>query len=107
MKKNRPGSKVSVIVDEARSEEFAKLLMEETGTLGVREIPIRRHISNRAEAVISVTIKGRQYSLRVKRALDEDGKLLREKPEYEDLKRISEETGQSLREVTRVFEATK
>ena len=107
MKKNRPGSKVSVIVDEARSEEFAKLLMEETGTLGVREIPIRRHISNRAEAVISVTIKGRHYSLRVKRAFDEDGKLLREKPEYEDLKRISEETGQSLREVTRLIEATK
>lgn len=107
MKKNRPGSRVSVIVDEIDSERFAKLLMEETGTLGVREIPIRRHISNREEVAILVTIKGREFRLRVKRAFDTEGKLLREKPEYEDLKRISKETGQSLREVVRLIENTK
>jgi uncharacterized protein (TIGR00299 family) protein len=107
MKKNRPGSKVSVIVDESKSERFAKLLMEETGTLGVREIPIRRHISNRSEAAINVTIKGRNYSIRVKRSFDQQGKLLREKPEYEDLKRVSEETGQSLREIARFIEGSK
>jgi uncharacterized protein (TIGR00299 family) protein len=107
MKKNRPGSKVSVIVDEAKSEKFAKILMEETGTLGVREISIRRHISNRAEAVVKVTIDGRKYSIKVKRSFDQLGKLLREKPEYEDLKRISKETGQSLREVARLIEASK
>ncbi|HZD13047.1 MAG TPA: nickel pincer cofactor biosynthesis protein LarC, partial [Candidatus Binatus sp.] len=32
MKKNRPGSMISVIVEEARSEKFASLLMRETGT---------------------------------------------------------------------------
>src|SRR5256712_1583933 len=64
MKKNRPGSMISVIVDETESERFAGLLMEETGTLGVREIPIRRHISNREEAVIPVTVKGREYRLK-------------------------------------------
>src|SRR5256712_11195462 len=107
MKKNRPGSRVSVIVDETESERFAGLLMEETGTLSVREIPIRRHISNREEAIIPIAIKGREYRLRVKRAFDTEGKLLREKPEFEDLKRISKETGQSLRDVARLIETTK
>ena len=107
MKKNRPGSMISVIVDETESERFAGLLMEETGTLGVREIPIRRHISNRKEAVIPVTIKGREYQLKVKRAFGPDGKLLREKPEYEDLKRISKASGQSLREVSRMIETMR
>ncbi|TMI66857.1 nickel pincer cofactor biosynthesis protein LarC [Candidatus Bathyarchaeota archaeon] len=107
MKKNRPGSMISVIVDETESERFAGLLMEETGTLGVREIPIRRHISNRKEAVIPLTIKGREYQLKVKRAFGPDGKLLREKPEYEDLKRISKASGQSLREVSHLIETMR
>jgi len=105
MKKNRPGSMISVIVDETESERFAGLLMEETGTLGVREIPIRRHISNRKEAVIPLTIKGREYQLKVKRAFGPDGKLLREKPEY--LKRISKASGQSLREVSHLIETMR
>ncbi|OLE70277.1 TIGR00299 family protein [archaeon 13_1_20CM_2_51_12] len=107
MKKNRPGNRLSVIVNEIESERFAGLLMEETGTLGVREIPIRRHISNREEAVIPVTVKGREYRLKVKRAFGPDGKMLREKPEYEDLKRISKASGQSLREVSRVIETMR
>ena len=107
MKKNRPGNRLSVIVNEIESERFAGLLMEETGTLGVREIPIRRHISNREEAVIPVTVKGREYRLKVKRAFGPDGKMLREKPEYEDLKRISKASGQSLREVSRMIETMR
>ncbi len=44
MKKNRPGQLISIIAEKTKSEHLAELLMEETGTLGVREIPVSRHI---------------------------------------------------------------
>ena len=104
MKKNRPGNRLTVIADEKSSERLARLLMVETGTLGVREIPIRRHISNREETVRTVKVQGKQFRVRVKKAFDAKGNLVREKPEYEDLRRVAEETGLSLREISQQVE---
>src|SRR5881628_731 len=47
MKKNRPGHMVTVIAKKADAEDLAQVLIAETGTLGVRELPVNRHITPR------------------------------------------------------------
>ena len=95
MKKNRPGQLISVIADKSKSEELAEVLMDETGTLGVREIQVSRHISRRTIGNTKIEAKGRKFQVRMKRALGaQSGKV-----EYEDLRRISNETGISIREL--------
>jgi uncharacterized protein (DUF111 family) len=77
--------------------------MEETGTLGVREIPVSRHISRRASSTIALEVKGRKFQVKVKRALAATGHSPGGKVEYEDLRRISNETGLSIRELQQII----
>src|SRR5712664_1828496 len=102
MKKNRPGQLISVIADKAKSEHLAELLMEETGTLGVREIPVSRHISRRASGTMAIEVKGKRFKVRVKKSLSGTGHSQSGKAEYEDLRRISNETGLSIRELQQI-----
>jgi uncharacterized protein (TIGR00299 family) protein len=102
MKKNRPGQLISVIADKAKSEHLAELLIEETGTLGVREIPVSRHISRRASGTIALEVKGKRFQVRVKQALTATGHSQSGKVEYEDLRRVSNETGLSIRELQQI-----
>ncbi|OLD12562.1 TIGR00299 family protein [archaeon 13_1_20CM_2_51_12] len=102
MKKNRPGQLISIIADKAKSEHLAELLMEETGTLGVREIPVSRHISRRASDTMALEVKGKRFQVRVKRALTATSHSQSGKVEYEDLRRISNETGLSIRELQQI-----
>jgi pyridinium-3,5-bisthiocarboxylic acid mononucleotide nickel chelatase len=106
MKKNRPGQLISVIADKTKSEHLAELLMEETGTLGVRELPISRHISRRASGSVTLEVEGKKFQVRVKKSLSATGHLERGKVEYEDLRRISNETGLSIRELQRIVDST-
>jgi uncharacterized protein (DUF111 family) len=76
--------------------------MEETGTLGVREIPVSRHISRRASGTMALEVKGRKFQVRVKRVLTATGHSMTSKVEYEDLRKISNETGLSIRELQQI-----
>jgi uncharacterized protein (TIGR00299 family) protein len=102
MKKNRPGQLISVIADKAKSEQLAELVMEETGTLGVREIPVSRHISRRATGTMAVEVGGKTFQVRVKKSVSAAGHFQGGKVEYEDLRRISNETGLSIRELQQI-----
>jgi uncharacterized protein (TIGR00299 family) protein len=102
MKKNRPGQLISVIADKTKSEHLAELLMEETGTLGVREMPVSRHISKRASGTMAVEVGGKTFQVRVKKSLSATGHFQGGKVEYEDLRRISDETGLSIRELQQI-----
>ncbi len=99
MKKNRPGHLISVIVEEAKAEEIAHVLMGETGTLGVREIPVRRHIALRTTKKVTVGFKGKSFSVSVKSALDHKGRAVSEKVEYEDRRKIAIKSGLTMRDV--------
>ncbi len=107
MKKNRPGHLISVITDEARAEEMARILMEETGTLGVREIPVRRHIALRTSKRVIVNVEGKRFPVSVKSAFGEKGKVIREKIEYTDRRRLAARTGVSVREIERLAKVKK
>lgn len=99
MKKNRPGQIVSVIAQKGDAEKLAEVLIEETGTLGVRELPVVRHISNRTTTKIDLQVQGRRYSAGVKLSRDQTGGVARAKLEYEDLRKISDKTGISLKDL--------
>jgi pyridinium-3,5-bisthiocarboxylic acid mononucleotide nickel chelatase len=106
MKKNRPGQVLSIIASSAMAERLASVLFEETGTLGVREIPVHRHIANRELSRIELMIGKQAHKIRVKVSRTAEGRILRAKPEYEDLRRLADKTGVSFRVLTTRAEKT-
>src|SRR6266516_103501 len=89
MKKNRPGHVISVISTKEDSETMADVLIAETGTLGVRELPVIRHISPRKTTEIAVKVGGKDHRIRVKIYEDNKGRTIGTHVEYEDVKKIS------------------
>ncbi len=102
MKKNRPGHMITVIAKKDDAEDLAQVLIAETGTLGVRELPVNRHITPRATRKIQMRIGGKTHSVAVKIAEDRKGRVLGFKVEYEDLRRISDQTGISVLKLQRL-----
>ena len=99
-KKNRPSFIISVITKLGDEERLAKILMYETGTLGVRIKRMQKRFTfDREIKTITVNISGRKRKVRIKIAYDSDGKPVNFKPEYEDLKKIAEEFGISIKRV--------
>jgi hypothetical protein len=96
-KKGRPGQIVKVIVDKEDVERLSLLLMEETGTIGVRAYPSKRYILARKTVPIEIEMEGVSESVRVKVSMDSGGRVIQLKPEYEDVERLAEKTGQPLR----------
>src|SRR5205807_3306660 len=101
MKKNRPGHMITVISKKDDAEDLAQVLMAETGTLGVRELPVNRHITPRTTRKIQMRIGGKTHHVGVKIAEDRKGRVLGFKMEYEDLRRISDQTGISVLKLRR------
>src|SRR2546426_5681791 len=102
MKKNRPGHMITVIAKKDDAEDLAQVLIAETGTLGVRELPVNRHITSRTTRKIQMRIGGKTHSVAVKIAEDRKGRVLGIKVEYEDLRRISDQTGISVLKLQRL-----
>mgnify|MGYP005850664167 CR=1 FL=1 len=98
-KKNRPGQIVKVIADQKDAAHLSKVLIAETGTLGVRVNYCQRHIVNREVVMVDLMVMGNKESVRVKVSKNSQGEVIRVKPEFEDLKRLAEKTGKPLREL--------
>lgn len=84
MKKNRPGTRLTVIAEPRLRDRIAEILFRETSTIGLRYYPVRRIVLPRE----SRTLKTRFGEIRVK-VIEEPGGRKRMSPEYEDLKRIA------------------
>ncbi len=94
MKKGRPGVLVTAICDSTRAHAVLERLFMESTTIGVRV----RH-EGRVELTRSVTeVETPVGKLRVKTAILPTGEE-RRVPEYDDLKRIAQESGRPLVEV--------
>lgn len=98
-KKGRPGCILQVICTPENYVDMAETLFRETGTLGVRFHQSKRLILEREVVDFVFEIEGKKHTVRVKIARDKEGRIIRAKPEFEDLKRISEETGKTVREL--------
>jgi uncharacterized protein (DUF111 family) len=96
MKKNRPGTLVSVVAAPERAEHLAGILFAETTTLGVRFLQAERRVLERA----ITEVETRYGKVRIKHT--ETGSFA---PEYEDCRKAAAEHGIPLRTV--IAEATQ
>jgi uncharacterized protein (DUF111 family) len=101
-KKNRPGQILKIVADRKDVKHLSRVVMEETGTLGVRVYPCERHIINREVISVDVLIDDVKEHIKVKVAKDRNGKIIRIKPEYDEVKRLSDKTGKPLREINEI-----
>ncbi|MDO9097624.1 MAG: nickel pincer cofactor biosynthesis protein LarC [Candidatus Methanoperedens sp.] len=105
MKKGRSGNIVQVIAKPEDSDRLARRIIEETGSLGVRIIPVKhRLIAQREMGKVNITIGNRTFSIGVKVARDLRGVLLNISAEFEDCKKASHESGIPVRDVIRLAE---
>jgi hypothetical protein len=98
-KKNRPGQILKIIADRTDAERLSRVLIEETGTLGVRVYPCERHILNRESIPVDILIDDVKEFVNVKVAKDSKGEIVQLKPEYDDVKRVANKTNKPLREI--------
>lgn len=94
MKKNRPGTKLTVLCHPEKKESIVELVLKHTSTFGVRLSDMERSILER-ETVEIYTDFG---SIRCKVG-KLDGKILKYSPEYEDCRAASEKYGRPIADV--------
>ena len=98
-KKNRPGQIIKVIADQKDVAHLSKVLIAETGTLGVRVYYCERHIVTRELFMVDLQVMGSKETVRVKVSKNPQGEIIRIKPEFDDLKLLAEKTKKPLREL--------
>jgi pyridinium-3,5-bisthiocarboxylic acid mononucleotide nickel chelatase len=104
-KKNRPGQILRVVAAKKDSEHLSQIIMEETGTLGVRILTCERHVLNRELHQVDILINESKERVNIKVVKDKKGTVIHIKPEYEDLKRIAEKNHKPLREIAEIATA--
>lgn len=97
MKKGRPGHLITVMCCEADKEKFIQLILKHTTTLGVRE-----NISQRYSLDRHIETVDTQYGP-VRKKVSTGYGVTREKWEYDDLVKISQDTGLSLEEIRKTL----
>jgi uncharacterized protein (TIGR00299 family) protein len=88
MKKNRPGTLITVLCKEDLADSLEGLLLTETTTLGVRRSIWTRRILDRKTIVVQTPFG----AVRVKQAYDGE-RILHQAPEYEDVAAIARQLG--------------
>ncbi len=92
MKKSRPGIKITVMCRPEESDKFVSLMMKHTTTIGIRRCSFERFVLDR-----SIKEYDTSYGkARIKRSKGYG--VIREKPEYDDVRRLAENDGISFRQ---------
>ena len=94
MKKNRPGILITVLTLAGKEAYAEEVLLTETTTLGVRKSTWYRTILERQ----FITVETNYGTIQVKQAI-KNGEVLRSIPEYEDVKKASEQNNVPFQEV--------
>ena len=97
MKKNRPGTVLSVIVPQGKEREAVELILRETPTLGIRTRPIDRYVAGRH----MVTVETDLGSITVKAKLL-NGQPISASPEPDEVRRIALDTQTPFQEVYQI-----
>jgi len=103
-KKSRPGQILKVILDYENLNRIVDIIFRETGTLGIRLMKTSRFIIPREFKTVNVQVNGMDFSVKVKVAKGLEGRIIRVKPEYEELRKISDITGIPIRELSSIIE---
>jgi hypothetical protein len=106
MKKGRAGQIIRAVVRSEDGPAIARRIMFETGSLGVRVIPVKhRYIAKREVIVMGVKIEDNVYDMRFKVSSDTKGNVIDLSVEYEDARKVARELALPLRTVIRKAEA--
>lgn len=101
MKKNRPGNLITVLVKPAAIEEVSRLLIRETGTLGVRHRLQKRIIASRREDILETD----WGPVRIKISCISPDEV-HTKPEFEDCAAIAQRENLPLLKVYEIISAS-
>ena len=101
-KKGRPGHVLHALCAVQDSERLSRIIMEETGTLGVRRQQWNRFILERDFKTLNIQIAGKEFEVRFKIARDKAGNMIGTKPEFEDISLISKVLSMPARKVERI-----
>jgi uncharacterized protein (TIGR00299 family) protein len=99
MKKNRPGTKLSVIAAEKDEAALAQMILSETSTLGVRSHALTRFEADREFSKVATPYG--EIAVKLKKL---NGKVVQAAPEYEDCAAAAERAAVPLPEVYRAAE---
>ncbi|MBP6265394.1 MAG: nickel pincer cofactor biosynthesis protein LarC [Nitrospira sp.] len=94
MKKGRPGNVLSVLAPQEKVEAVLAVLFADTTALGVRTHHVQRRVLPRR--FVPVQVQG--HDVRIKVAESQPGRS-KAAPEYEDCKRIAEQSGRPVKDV--------
>ena len=100
MKKSRPGIKISVLCGKTQIEDMKEILLTETTSLGLRVNQVEKTFLERK----SFLLETRWGKVRIKSSFY-NGKLIHQKPEYDDCKKISLEKGMTMEKVFREIDS--
>lgn len=97
MKKSRPANTLSVLCSSNRAQNIKSVIFKNSTTIGLREYPVYKTFLERKEQEVETELG----KIRVKSSFL-DGKEIRLKPEFEDLRKLALEHGLSLNEVEKI-----
>ena len=107
-KKNRPGHSIKILCYPKLIFNLIEMMTQELGTLGVRFNIINRVCINRRIEKKKIEINDKLYDLSYKISFIESDrgiKIVNIKPEYDDLKMISDDTGFTIKKVQLIAQA--
>jgi len=94
MKKNRLGTKLSLLVEDGRRDALIEAVFRETTSIGVRFYPVGRRVLKREFR--TVRVDGEKVGLKIAALA---GRPVNVQPEYEDLLKAARKTGKPLKEI--------
>jgi uncharacterized protein (TIGR00299 family) protein len=101
-KKNRPSYIIQLLCHPKDTFDLINKIINELGTLGVRYSFTKRICVDRKFKTLNLEISNKTYQISFKIAfirLKNEVKILNVKPEYEDLNKISEKTGLTIKQI--------
>jgi len=94
MKKNRLGTKLSLLVEDGRRDALIEAVFRETTSIGVRFYPVGRRVLEREFR--TVRVDGEKVGLKIAALA---GRPVNVQPEYDDLLKAARKTGKPLKEI--------
>lgn len=94
MKKNRPGTLLTVIAPPAARQQLTAIVFRETTTIGVRYREMTRECLDRETHTVNTPFGDVRFKVARR-----DGEVLNAAPEFDDCARLAERSGRSVKEV--------
>ncbi len=95
MKKSRPGHMLSVLCSSDSVDKMKEILFTETSSIGLREHTLRKSMLRREMVMVST----KYGKIEVKRSFF-NGRVVNEKPEFEQCRKLAREHGVTLEEIS-------